>query len=80
MRETGEREYELTGCVIARNLWRYSILGYLVLEDIENSLINISMIVSIKDIVYRILTIPQDTVCHFYVLLHIIITRLVEYK
>lgn len=40
------------------------ILGYLVLEDIENSLINISMIVSIKDIVYRILTIPQDTVSH----------------
>lgn len=35
------------------------------------------MIVSIKDIVYRILTIPQDTVSH-YVLLHIITAGLIN--
>lgn len=53
------------------------ILGYLILEDIDNSLINILTIVSIKDIVYRILTIPKDTVSH-YVLLHILTARLMN--
>ena len=53
------------------------ILGYLVLEDIEHSLIHILMIVSVKDIVYRILTIPQDAVSHC-VLLHIITERLMN--